>query len=129
MLSIIDSPKLKYLPVKVILILIICLITLPSDWSCIAALLVLSFGTNRDNNIAKFAWMIGYVGLYSAVYFFEVNKVYGIVQMGVVLSIPLLLMYNGKRSGSKTFNTFIKWGFYIYYPLHLILIGFFRYFF
>ncbi len=129
MLRIIDSSRIKYLPVKIILIILICFVTLPADWSCIASLLVLSFGTNRDNDVAKFAWMIGYVGLYSAVYFFEVDKVYGILQMGVVLSIPLLLMYNGKRSGSKNFNTFMKWGFYIYYPLHLFIIGFFRNFF
>ena len=35
--------------VKVAGILLICLITLPSDWSCIAALCVLSIGSNRAN--------------------------------------------------------------------------------
>ena len=32
-----------------ILMIGICLITLPSDWSCIASLCILAFGTNRGN--------------------------------------------------------------------------------
>lgn len=108
---------------KVIIILLICLITLPSDWSCIASLCVLAFGTNRGKFKVQMLWMIFYVFLYSIVYFFMLDKVYGIIQMGVVLAIPLLMMYNGQRGKNKTINNIMKWGFYIYYPLHLLILG------
>lgn len=48
MLRIANSPKIKN-AVKYILIIGICLITFPSDWSCIASLCILAFGTNRGN--------------------------------------------------------------------------------
>ncbi|MBO5298938.1 MAG: hypothetical protein J6B51_02525, partial [Clostridia bacterium] len=37
--------------------------------------------------------------------------------------IPVLLMYNGKRGKNQTANKIMKWSFYIYYPLHLFIIG------
>ena len=107
-------------PVKYILIIGICLITFPSDWSCIASLCILAFGTNRGNLKKQMLWMVFYVALYSAVYFFAMDPVYGVMQMAVVLAIPVLGMYNGKR-GKK--NAFLKYAFYIYYPLHLLVLG------
>lgn len=41
-------------------------------------------------------------------------------QSGVFLFIPVFLLYN-EKSGSK--NLFSKWFFYIFYPLHLSLLG------
>ena len=41
------------------------------------------------------------------------------IQIWSLLSIPLLLLYNGKRGRFK-----FKYGFYIFYPLHLLLIEF-----
>ena len=67
--------------------------------------------------------MIFYVAMYSVVYFFALDKVYGIVQMSVVLAIPVLMMYNGQRGKSQRINQVMKWLFYIYYPLHLWVIG------
>jgi hypothetical protein len=48
MLRIANSKKIKD-RLKPFLIILICLITLPSDWSCIASLCILAFGTNRGN--------------------------------------------------------------------------------
>ena len=49
--------------------------------------------------------------------------VYGVLQMAVALSIPILLRYNGQRGASPRWNTAMKWLFYLYYPAHLFLIG------
>ena len=105
------------------LIIGICLITFPSDWSCIASLCILAFGTNRGNLKTQMLWMIFYVSLYSVVYFFTIDKIYGIIQMAVILAIPVIMMYNGKRGRSQKTNTIMKYLFYIYYPLHLFVIG------
>ena len=47
-----------------------------------------------------------------------------LLQLCVVLAIPLLALYNGKRGKNPAVNKVMKWLFYIYYPLHLAVIGF-----
>lgn len=126
MLRIADSKKIK-LACKVLLIVLICIITLPSDWSCIASLCIMAIGTNRKNLKKQMAWMIFYVALYSLVYFFAIDKVYGVLQMGVILSIPIIAMYNGSRGKNEKINKFMKWFFYIFYPAHLFVIGLINY--
>lgn len=127
MLRIADSKRIKSI-YKVLLVILICIITLPSDWSCIAALCIMAIGTNRGNFRKQMSWMIFYVALYSLVYFFAIDKVYGVLQMGVVLSIPVIAMYNGKRGKNPKINKFMKWFFYIFYPAHLFVIGLINYF-
>lgn len=127
MLRIADSKRIKSI-YKVLLVILICIITLPSDWSCIAALCIMAIGTNRGDFRKQMSWMIFYVALYSLVYFFAIDKAYGILQMGVVLSIPVIAMYNGKRGKNPKINKFMKWFFYIFYPAHLFVIGLINYF-
>lgn len=127
MLRIADSKRIKSI-YKVLLVILICIITLPSDWSCIAALCIMAIGTNRGDFRKQMSWMIFYVALYSLVYFFAIDKAYGILQMGVVLSIPVIAMYNGKRGKNPKINKFMKWFFYIFYPVHLFVIGLINYF-
>lgn len=123
MLRVANSEKIKSNIAKVLLIILICLISFPSDWSCVASLCILSIGTNRGNLKKQIIWMMFYVSIYSAVYFFAFDKVYGLIQMAVVLSIPIIMMYNGKRGNNNKINNIMKWLFYLYYPLHLIIIG------
>ena len=49
MLRVVNSEKIRTDAVKTLLIILICLVSFPSDWSCIAALCILAFGTNRGN--------------------------------------------------------------------------------
>lgn len=88
MLRVANSEKIKEY-MKPVLVILICLITFPSDWSCIASLWILAFGT----------------------------------KIAVVLAIPVLMMYNGKRGSSQSINSIMKWLFYIYYPLHFFVMG------
>ena len=122
MLRVANSNKMKQ-GVKTLLILLICLVSFPSDWSCIASLCILVFGTNRGNFKAQMLWMVFYVSIYAAVYFFALDKVYGLIQMAVVLAVPVLMIYNGQRGNNPRINKIMKWVFYIYYPLHLAIIG------
>ena len=107
----------------VLLILLICAVSFPSDWSCIAALCILAFGTNRGDFRAQMTWMLAYVAMYAAVYALALDWVYGLVQLAVVLAVPVLALYNGQRGPSPRVNTVMKWLFYLYYPAHLALIG------
>lgn len=44
-----------------------------------------------------------------------------LVQLGLLLFTAVLYLYNGERGKSSKFN---KWFFYIFYPLHLLLLYF-----
>lgn len=123
MLRIVNSEKIPKQWVKTALILLICLVTFPSDWSCIASLCILAFGTNRGKLRTQSMWLIIYVAIYATVYCFAIDRVYGLVQMGVVLAIPFIKLYNGKRGKNPRVNKIMKWFFYIYYPLHLAILG------
>ena len=124
MLRVVNSQVIKKDIAKIGLVILICIISFPSDWSCIASLCILAFGTNRGNFKKQMQWMIIYGAMYSSVYFFAIDKVYGLIQMFVVLAIPILKIYNGERGKNRAWNNLMKWLFYIYYPLHLFIIGF-----
>ena len=126
MLRVANSETIKE-QMKPLLVVLICLVTFPADWSCIASLCILAFGTNRGQLGKQMRWMVFYVAIYAIVYFFALDKVYGLLQMAVVLAIPVLKQYNGQRGGSKRTNDVMKWLFYIYYPLHLLVMGLIRF--
>lgn len=107
---------------KIALMILICAISFCADWSCIAVLVIVAFGTNRGDFKKQMGWMMAFVTMYAAVYFFCIDKVYGVLQMMVALSIPLLSLYNGERGRWRG----MKWFFYLYYPLHLVACGLIR---
>ncbi|MDO4377712.1 MAG: TraX family protein [Erysipelotrichia bacterium] len=123
MLKVANDPKISH-TACVVLILLICIVAFPADWSCIASLCVLAFGTNRHNLKKQAFWLIFYTAIYATVYFFCIDKVYGLLQMGVVLAIPIIAMYNGQRGKNPKINKIVKWLFYFYYPLHLLVIAY-----
>ena len=109
---------------KVVFSLIVCLITFPSDWSCIAAMCP-AFLYSHRGDFKKQAMDIGFwTLLYAIVYFFAIDRVYGVIQMCTLLSIPILRLYNGTRGSFRG----MKWFFYLYYPGHLIMVGLLRLF-
>lgn len=95
-----------------------------SDWGLIGPLMTWLFYVNRSDRkkqVRDYLLIVG-IQLFSAVLFIICNTqswYEGICQLGTFLVIPLLLAYNGE-SGNKTFIN--KWLFYVFYPLHLMLI-------
>ncbi|MGN1030979.1 MAG: TraX family protein [Butyricicoccaceae bacterium] len=119
-LAIVESDRPQWQ--KIAAITVICVLSFPSDWSCIAVLVIMGFGTNRGD-FKKQAWnLVLYVAMYAAVYVIFIDAAYGILQMAVVLSLPLLRRYNGQRGSWKG----MKWFFYLYYPAHLVAVGLIR---
>lgn len=104
---------------KTLLTILICVVTFPADWSTVAAMcpvyLYLNRGDFRKQSLVILFWSV----LYAAIYFFFMDKVYGVIQLCTLLSLPVLKQYNGQRGKWKG----MKWFFYIYYPLHLFIIG------
>ena len=121
LLCICDNEKLKQWQ-KIILTIIICVITFPSDWSCIATLAVLFIGSNRGNFKKQMISMMVFTFMYALVYFFFIDKIYAVIQLFTCLTIPLLRLYNGERGKWKGMGKL----FYFYYPVHLVVCGIIR---
>ncbi len=94
----------------------------PADWSCIAVLAIHAMYKERGNLERQMVKMFGWVFVYGVVSFLFVSKVYAIELIGVLMVYPVLKLYNGERGKAK----WMKWFFYIYYPLHLLIIGVIR---
>ncbi|MCQ2591327.1 MAG: conjugal transfer protein TraX [Treponema sp.] len=108
--------------VKFLITLGVCAITFPSDWSCIAVLAILYINENYGNLNKQIVAMMFCIFMYSVVWFLCIDKIYAFVQLGVIIVWPFMANYNGKRGKWKG----MKWFFYVYYPLHLILVGLLR---
>ena len=107
---------------KWILIILLNFITFPADWSCIGLMIIISMYPNRNNIKQQMKHMMLWISMYAVVSFIFVNKVYSFIQLFVILAYPLLKNYNNEKGKIK----WLKWFFYIYYPLHLIVIGILR---
>ena len=95
-----DDARLKGW-IKIVLTFVICAITFPSDWSCVAAMAILFMGQARGDFRRQMCWLMVWSAVYALVYFFFIDKIYALVQLGTALSIPLLRCYDG-AIGVKT---------------------------
>ena len=107
---------------KHLAVAIICVITFCSDWSCIAVMAIIAIYANRGNLKKQVTGMMVWVAFYAMVYFLFIDKVYGILQLFVIICVPFMKQYNGERGKWKG----MKWFFYFYYPAHLIICGIIR---
>lgn len=107
---------------KWLLVILLNIITFSADWSCIALMIILSMYGNRGNLNKQMSNLMMWTAIYAFVSFVFVNKIYGIIQLFVILVYPLLKQYNGTKGKVG----WLKWFFYLYYPLHLIIIGILR---
>jgi len=107
---------------KLVLLLLICVISFPADWSCIAVLMIVFIGSYRDDFKKQMFYMMLFASLYALVFCLFIDVRYGLLQLAVGFSIPLLKQYNGQRGTWKGMKGF----FYAFYPAHLILCGILR---
>lgn len=100
------------------------------DWGVIAPMWVLGFYLYRDDKKKQTLAFsaVSVIHVLMCVIFDVTNGYnwYGLLwQLGVFLFIPLLWLYSGEN-GRKT--KFSKWFFYVFYPLHLLVLGLIRIF-
>lgn len=90
---------------------ILLAVLLRTDYSLYGMALVYFFYMFRDSKIKH-------------IFFVLVSLLCGGVQRAASLAVVLLWFYNGKMGPEFTRKNLIKYGFYIFYPLHmLILLG------
>ncbi|MBR0528678.1 MAG: hypothetical protein IJJ76_02805 [Ruminococcus sp.] len=110
-----DSSKLKKSD-KIVLIVVLCILSLIGDWPVMDVLGPLFLYIYRTDKKKK------YIAL-TLVYLPNLLLVFvdGWYNLGVLL-VPIMIVYcyNGKGGSKSAFN---KWFFYVFYPLHLIILG------
>ena len=67
-----DDARLKDW-VKIALTFVICAITFPSDWSCVAAMAILFMGQARGDFRKQMGWLMVWSAVYALVYFFFID--------------------------------------------------------
>lgn len=121
-LVIIHSEKLRK-PLKIPLLAIVTALSFLGDWPIFAIVWIVVFDAFRGNFRMQAVW-------FSASSVIILILFYGIVQQapiieyffqfGVLLALVPLYFYNGKRGKG---GWFAKWFFYIFYPLHMLILG------
>jgi len=124
-----NSEKIpKYL--KVPAIVLILMLSRKCDWGERIIWFVLAFEIPRGDRRSQ---MISYAGTAFVLKILPVLKDafedpailnYNWFIFGVLLPVPLLMLYSGQRGKGGKFS---KWVFYVFYPLHLLIIAFIRY--
>ncbi len=119
LLKVYDTPFMNAV-IKEYLMIALMGLSLLGDWAGFGPCYVLCFHVFRNDK--RKMWAV-YCLLSLLTFSYNGFKLQGAFQSGVYL-VPLLLMtYNGE-SGSK--HPFHKWFFYVFYPAHLLLLGYFR---
>ena len=128
-----DNNKIKK-QYRLVCLFIIIIISCLCDWGLLAPIFTLLFIWSKDSISKKKCAF-----LFSAALFGSMNFIAGIGKCethwniirsigsisGIIISaLFILYWYNGKRSGrwQKT----LKWFFYMFYPLHLLVLGLIR---
>jgi hypothetical protein len=130
--------ELKNPIVKTILILCLIILCIPADWGTLGIIIIIVFDYfygNFKNQAFGYCLIVSlHVGVLSLLTYpfygliyersFSIDAEYYmqyLVNIGMFIPIILLNFYNGQKGKSGTFS---KWVFYVFYPLHLLLLGF-----
>jgi len=128
LLAITAWDKIANIPLRLLAVAALCALAFYTDWSYYGVIYCLAFYVFRGN-FKKQAISIVCLCLYVFVslYFIEFNDMSFIeyfkeyyFQFAQLLTIPLLAGYNGKKSSGGSAGG--KWLFYIFYPVHLLVI-------
>ncbi|MGN0551834.1 MAG: TraX family protein [Oscillospiraceae bacterium] len=124
-LKVVHSEKLKK-PVKVLLVFGICILSTIGDWfffPIIWALLLDKFRGNFKKQAIAFA--VSSAVLMTGMIARGGDFLQNSFQYGVLLALIPLYFYNGQKGRSGKFN---KWFFYVFYPVHMLLLGVLRWY-
>jgi len=120
-------------PVKIALAALCVFASILCDWPMFGVLFVLAFGLNYSSFKRQALWYAlaaaAFILFDIAYTLFNGDPIYiALYELGTFLPLPLLALYNGKKSGKSAPKwTANKWIFYVIYPLHLLLLGFLHY--
>ncbi|MGT2895775.1 TraX family protein [Streptococcus entericus] len=107
---------------KIASIIFFCVLTFTADWSNIALMMPFFLYQHRGDKKKQVQDYLIWISVYAMVYTLFIDRLYGLLQFGTLLSLPLLMAYDGNKGSSHL----SKWFFYLYFPAHLFVIGILR---
>lgn len=113
--------KIKHWITQVLTWLLV-LLSVCGDWGIIAVLSILTLYAHRKNPKQQIKSLFPIILCYVFFFIIFIDRIYGLIQLGVFLVYPFITRYTGARGNWKG----MKWFFYVYYPLHLFLLGLLR---
>lgn len=119
--------KIKNKALRLCAIIGLCVLAIPGDWMFIDIMFSLIFWIYRDNFKNQALWFSVFAAGTALFCIFtsimDGNPFYSqFFQAGMFLCLPILSLYSGERGGGKN----SKWIFYIFYPAHLLVLGFLK---
>lgn len=110
--------------IKLIIIIACCALSITANWNFVTVLWILFFGIFNGKFLYQIlSFLVIGVLFHLIPTYLQFGPSHDIYphwyQLGIILSIPLLIMYNGKL-GKK--SKFMSWFFYAFYPAHLLFI-------
>ena len=122
------------LPLRTAAIAALTILTVVSDWALLGALFTLLFiwaGDSDERRRQAFtacALLFGLTNFAGGIGRFplRLNALYSLGSMAgpALAGLTIVYLYNGRRS--ERCRSFSKWFFYIFYPLHLLVLGLMR---
>ncbi len=113
---------------KITAIILLCILSFIGDWPVTDVLLCLFFFINRNDEKKKwttFAIIAACEVAYMFMVFISMGQPFReTFQLGIFMVIPFLKMYNGQPGSRKPFH---KWFFYVFYPAHLLVLAYLKY--
>ena len=114
--------KIKNKLLKVFSIILLIIVSYFSDWGIFAPLWVLGFYIFKGKITVQvisyyISTILAIVFKYILIKNISFNSL--LIYFGLFLFIPFMYLYNGQKGNNSKFN---KWFFYIFYPLHLLII-------
>lgn len=123
--------KITNTALRRIVTFLLILASLPCDWPLLAPIFTVMFASGRGNRKKMWrSYLIAYA-MFVIITYMSNQQVYHFtypVLVAALEGLPLLLsgvvilyFYNGKRAAHG--KKFSQWFFYLFYPLHLMIIG------
>lgn len=112
-------------PVRLLGVAVLGFLSAFGDWQIAGVLWVFVFAVFREEpekRDAAFCAVALFMALWLCVQYFPAMGFgclrYCLCQFGTLLAVPLLRLYNGERGKQP------KWFFYVFYPAHLLVLGY-----
>ena len=125
LLAVVAYDRIENGALRTLAIVGLCLLSTLGDWMCFDVIFTLIFWTNRGNfrkQALNFTFAATVMVLLMTLS--EIGgggRIWGeLFQFAVLLCLPILFFYSGKRGGGGRCS---KWAFYIFYPVHLLIIA------
>lgn len=122
-LAVIHSESLSQ-PIKAIMLLIIFILSLMGDWFYLAVVWIIIFDKYRGNIKKQLLFFVISAVIMDSLFIVIIPLNELLFQYGVLLAAIPLYFYNGKRGKGGSFN---KWFFYVFYPMHMAILGFIKF--